>query len=78
MKREKEVKLCKERSARLSGILFSQLKIQIDLDQKNVGNMLVNIVTKVTCTGQIILTYAVLLNVFEIFFYLRIFDHMNR
>ena len=49
-----------------------------DLDQKNVGNIVVNIVTKVACTGQIILTYAVLLNVFEIFFYLHIFDHMNR
>ena len=49
-----------------------------DLDHENVGNILVNILTKVACTSQIILTYAVLLNVFEIFFYLRIFDHMNR
>ena len=49
-----------------------------DLDQKNVGNIVVNIVTKAACTGQAILSYAVVLNVFEIFFYIRIFDHMNR
>ena len=49
-----------------------------DLDHENVGNIVVNIVTKAACTSQIILTYAVLLNVFEIFFYVRIFDHMNR
>ena len=49
-----------------------------DLDHENVGNIVANVATKVACTGQIILTYAVLLNVFEIFFYLRIFDHMNR
>ena len=48
------------------------------LDQKKLGNIAVNILTKITCTGQVIITYAVLLNVFEIFFYLRIFDHMNR
>ena len=49
-----------------------------DLDQKNVGNTVVNILTKVACTGQNILSYAVLLNVLEFFFYLRIFDYMNR
>ena len=49
-----------------------------DLDHENVGNIVINIVTKVTCTGQALLSYAVVLNVFEIFFYIRIFDHMSR
>ena len=49
-----------------------------DLDPDNIGNIVVNILTKVVCTGQVIITYAVSINVLEIFFYLRIFGHMNR
>ena len=49
-----------------------------DLDQGNLGNIVVNVLTKVVCTGQVIATYAVSINVLEIFFYLRIFSHMNR
>ena len=49
-----------------------------DLDPENIGNIVVNVLTKVVCTGQVIITYAVSINVLEIFFYLRIFGHMNR
>ena len=49
-----------------------------DLDPGNVGHIVVNILTKVACTGQVVITYAVSINVLEIFFYLRIFGHMNR
>ena len=49
-----------------------------DLDHKNMGNVVVNILTKVACTSQAVITYAVASNVLEIFFYLRIFGHMNR
>ena len=49
-----------------------------DLDPENLGNIVVNVLTKVVCTGQVIVTYAVAINVLEIFFYLRIFGHMNR
>ena len=49
-----------------------------DLEPQNVGNIIVNVLTKVLCTGQVIITYAVSINVLEIFFYLRIFGHMNR
>ena len=49
-----------------------------DLDPEKLGNIVVNILTKVVCTGQVIITYTVAINVLEIFFYLRIFGHMNR
>ena len=49
-----------------------------DLDPEKLGNIVVNILTKVVCTVQVIITYAVAINVLEIFFYLRIFGHMNR
>ena len=49
-----------------------------DLDPENVSNIVVNILTKIVCTGQVVITYAVSINVLEIFFYLRIFGHMNR
>ena len=49
-----------------------------DLNQEYLGYIVVNILTKVACTGQIIITYAVAINVLEIYFYLRIFRYMNR
>ena len=49
-----------------------------DLDQTNMGNVAVNILTKFVCTSQSIMNVAVALNVPEIFFYLLIFRHMNR
>ena len=49
-----------------------------DLDQTNMGNVAVNILTKVVCTSQSIMNVSVALNLPEIFFYLRIFRHMNR
>ena len=49
-----------------------------DLDNTNMGNVVVNILTKVACTSQAVITYAVASNVMEIFFYLRIFGYMNR
>ena len=49
-----------------------------DLDQTNMGNVVINILTKFVCTSQSIMNVAVALNVPEIFFYLRIFCHMNR
>ena len=49
-----------------------------DLDTTNIGNVVVNILTKIACTSQAMITYAVASNVLEIFFYLRIFGHMNR
>lgn len=49
-----------------------------NLDPKNMGNVVVNILTKVACTSQALITYALASNVLEIFFYLRIFGHMNR
>ena len=49
-----------------------------DLDQTNMGNVVVNLLTKFLCTSQSIMNVVVALNVPEIFFYLRIFRHMNR
>ena len=49
-----------------------------DLNQEYLGNIVLNILTKVACTGQIIITYAVAINVLELYFYLRIFRYMNR
>ena len=49
-----------------------------DLKQEYLGHIVVNILTKVACTGQIIITYAVAINVLEFYFYLRIFRYMNR
>ena len=49
-----------------------------DLEQNNMGNIIVNILTKVFCTSQSIINIVIGLNVLEIFFYLRIFRHMNR
>ena len=49
-----------------------------DLDQINMGNVVVNLLTKFLCTSQSIMNVAVALNVPEIYFYLRIFCHMNR
>ena len=49
-----------------------------DLNQEYLGYIMMNILTKVACTSQIIITYAVAINVLEIYFYLRIFRHMNR
>ena len=49
-----------------------------DLDNTNMGNVVVNILTKIACTSQAVITYVVASNVLEIFFYLRIFGHMNR
>ena len=49
-----------------------------DLDNTNMGNVVVNILTKVACTSQAVITYVVASNVLEIIFYLRIFGHMNR
>jgi len=49
-----------------------------DLDQTNMGNVVVNLLTKFLCTSQSIMNVAVALNVPEVFFYLRIFCHMNR
>ena len=49
-----------------------------DLKQEYLGHIVVNILTKVACTGQIIITYAVAINVLELYFYLRIFRYMNR
>ena len=41
-----------------------------DLDQEYLSYIVVNILTKVVCTGQTIITYAVAINVPEIYFYL--------
>ena len=49
-----------------------------DLDQTNMGNVVVNLLTKFLCTSQSIMNVVVALNIPEIFFYLRIFRHMNR
>ena len=49
-----------------------------DLDQTSMGNVVINILTKFVCTSQSIMNVAVALNVPEIFFYFRIFCHMNR
>ena len=49
-----------------------------DLDQTNMGNVVINLLTKFLCTSQSIMNVAVALNVPEIFFYFRIFCHMNR
>ena len=49
-----------------------------DLDQTNMGNVVINILTKIVCTSQSIMNVAIALNVPEIFFYFRIFCHMNR
>jgi len=49
-----------------------------DLEPNNMGNIVVNILTKILCTSQTIINIVVALNVLEIFFYLRIFRHMNR
>ena len=49
-----------------------------DLDHKTMGNVVVNILTKIACTSQAVITYAIASNVLEVFFYLRIFGHMNR
>ena len=49
-----------------------------DLEQDKMENIIVNILTKVFCTSQSIINIVIGLNVLEIFFYLRIFRHMNR
>ena len=49
-----------------------------DLDQKNSVNIVVNVITKILCTSQTIITVLITLNVLEIFFYLSIFRHMRR
>ena len=49
-----------------------------DLEQNKLENIIVNILTKVLCTSQSIINIIIGLNVVEIFFYLRIFRHMNR
>ena len=49
-----------------------------DLDQTNMGNVVINMLTKFVCTSQSLINVAVALNVPEIFFYFRIFCHMNR
>ena len=49
-----------------------------DLEQNKLENIIVNILTKVLCTSQSIINIIIGLNVLEIFFYLRIFRHMNR
>ena len=49
-----------------------------DPDQKYMGNVVVNIVTKLVCSSQNIITFVIVLNLLEIFFYLSIFRYMNR
>ena len=49
-----------------------------DLEQNKLENIIVNILTKVFCTSQSIINILIGLNLLEIFFYLRIFGHMNR
>ena len=49
-----------------------------DLDQTSMGNFVINMLTKFVCTSQSLINVAVALNVPEIFFYFRIFCHMNR
>ena len=49
-----------------------------DLEQNKLENIIVNILTKVFCTSQSIINIVIGLNILEIFFYLRIFGHMNR
>ena len=48
-----------------------------DLDPKKV-NIIENFMKKILCPTQNIITFLLSLNVFEIFFYLSIFRHMNR
>ena len=48
-----------------------------DLDPKK-DNIIENIMKKILCPTQNIITFLLSLNVFEIFFYLSIFRHMNR
>ena len=49
-----------------------------DPDQKFMENVLVNIVTKLLCSSQNIITFVIALNMLEIFFYFSIFRYMNR
>ena len=49
-----------------------------DLKQNKLENVIVNILTKVFCTTQSIINIVIGLNILEIFFYFRIFGHMNR
>ena len=49
-----------------------------DPDQKYMENVIANIVTKLLCSGQNIITFVIALNILEIFFYFSIFRYMNR
>ena len=49
-----------------------------DLDPKKDNIIIENIMKKILCPTQNIITALLSLNVFEIFFYLSIFRHMNR
>ena len=49
-----------------------------DPDQKYMGNVVLNIVTKLLCSSQNIITFVIVLNILEIFFYFTIFRYMNR
>ena len=49
-----------------------------DLDPNKEDNIIENIMKKILCPTQNIITFLLSLNVFEIFFYLSIFRHMNR